>query len=198
MDNTEQSPIAFDRGTARIERLAPVRMHFTRSKLVAERLATNIEAAVEPGRHFMMVNRKRFDLLQFHLHSTSEHLVDGERTPLEMHFVHRAEDGAILVLGLFIVEGDSLDALEPLIEVLPVAASLPDGSTVETSKIDIGAILPTDRQSYRYVGSSTTPPCIENVSWILLADAVEMSPHQIVTIKETLQEINDGVDNNRP
>jgi carbonic anhydrase len=198
IDNTEQSPIAFDRDTAQIERLPPLRIHFTRSEPVAERKATNIEVAVEQARHFLMVDRKRFDLLQFHLHSTSEHLVDGERTPLEMHFVHRAGDGSVLVLSLFIVEGDNLDALDPVIDIYAAAGMASEGDKIEVGKIKLGAVLPKDKQSYRYIGSSTTPPCIENVSWILLADAIEMSPHQIMTIQETLQEINDGVDNNRP
>lgn len=37
------------------------------------------------------VNGKVFELKQFHHHSPSEHTVDGEYFPLEVHFVHEAE-----------------------------------------------------------------------------------------------------------
>ena len=115
-----------------------------------------------------------------------------------MHFVHRASDGAVLVVGLFIIEGDNLDALDPLIDRFADAGMVSEGDKIEIGKIRLGAVLPEGKRSYRYIGSSTTPPCIRNVSWILMADAIEMSPHQIRTIQETLQDINDGVDNNRP
>lgn len=36
------------------------------------------------------VGGKVFDLKQFHFHNPSEHTIDGEYFPLEMHFVHEA------------------------------------------------------------------------------------------------------------
>jgi len=36
------------------------------------------------------VNGKEFELKQFHFHTPSEHTIDGEYFPLEMHMVHEA------------------------------------------------------------------------------------------------------------
>lgn len=37
------------------------------------------------------VDGKVFELKQFHFHTPSEHTIDGEYFPLEMHLVHEAE-----------------------------------------------------------------------------------------------------------
>ena len=48
----------------------------------------------------MTIGDKSYALLQFHLHAPSEHTVDGKHLPMEMHFVHQAEDGALAVIGV--------------------------------------------------------------------------------------------------
>jgi carbonic anhydrase len=40
------------------------------------------------GEAYLMVDGLRFDLLQFHFHSSSEHTLNGKSYPLEVHFVH--------------------------------------------------------------------------------------------------------------
>jgi carbonic anhydrase len=35
-----------------------------------------------------MAKGQRFNLIQFHLHSPSEHTIDGKIYPAELHFVH--------------------------------------------------------------------------------------------------------------
>ena len=194
---TIQSPIAFAKKTAKKKRLPRLRPRFGDSLLEVERLSTNFEAFVEEGL-FTRVGQKRFELLQFHFHSTSEHVVDGERSAVEMHFVHRAADGALAVIGVFIEEGDNLDALDPLIEALSEVIGLPEEDSLEVEPIAVGAILPDSLRSYRYLGSTTTPACTEPVNWILLDEPIEMSGEQIAAIQDTIRDINDGFDNNRP
>lgn len=43
----------------------------------------------------MTVGDKAYVLVQFHFHAPSEHTVNGEHFPMEMHYVHQAEDGAL-------------------------------------------------------------------------------------------------------
>jgi carbonic anhydrase len=43
------------------------------------------------------------------------------------------------------------------------------------SLVDVDDLLPTDRTSYRYDGSLTTPPCPEQVSWFVVTTPVELS-----------------------
>lgn len=53
-----------------------------------------------------------YNFLQFHMHTPSEHTLDGQALDGEMHFVHRStNDGALLVVGLFFTasEGATTD-----------------------------------------------------------------------------------------
>lgn len=197
IEGSIQSPIAFDKASAQPEDLDRLRPKFDESDLEVERLTINFEAFVESG-NFTRVGDKRFELIQFHFHSTSEHVIDGERYPLEMHFVHQASDGSLAVIGVFIKEGDRLDALDPLIVAIQDVLLLDEGEFVEVEETDIDEILPRSLSSYRYIGSTTTPPCTEGVSWILLDQVIEMSSWQIETIQDVIRELNEGFDNNRP
>jgi carbonic anhydrase len=58
--------------------------------------------------------------------------------------------------------------------------------------VDAASLLPAGRGYYRYSGSFTTPPCTEDVLWIVLRSPVELSPAQIQKFRAIL----DG--NNRP
>ena len=131
-----------------------------------------------------------FDLLQYHFHSPSEHTLEGKHFPMEMHLVHKSADGKLAVLAAFVTEGDANAAFEP------VWANLPKEKGVEVHlekvQVDVGALLPKDRTTYRYEGSLTTPPCSEGVKWFVLANPVSLSKQQIEAFRAVIR------DNNRP
>ena len=126
----------------------------------------------------MTVGDKTYALLQFHFHAPSEHTVDGEHFPMEMHFVYQAEDGALAVVGLFIDEG----AENP--SIAPIWARLPEAAGSETT-IQIPAGFDQDifpdvgTGFYHYEGSLTTPPCSENVQWYVRTTPTRFSKDQI-------------------
>jgi carbonic anhydrase len=67
-----------------------------------------VRADVPPGAAHVTLSGVRWNLLQFHWHTPSEHEIEGRETPLEMHLVHsRVPDGAFLVLGVFMEQGRS-------------------------------------------------------------------------------------------
>ena len=80
-------------------------------------------------------------------------------------------------------------------EVLPELNSVGDLAAVE----DFGpsALLPSKRGTFRYEGSTTTPPCSERVRWIAFAQPVEFSDEQIEEIAGRIRDFNDGFGNNR-
>ena len=115
-----------------------------------------------------------YELVQFHFHHPSEHLIDGKAAAMEAHFVHRSADGNLAVLGVLIEEGAQNAALEPIWSAMPQHKG--DGSIVSVMLKDL---LPVDRAQFRYAGSLTTPPCAEIVNWITFKTPLQASRAQI-------------------
>ncbi|MCY4397946.1 MAG: carbonic anhydrase family protein [Gemmatimonadetes bacterium] len=117
---------------------------------------------------------RRFSLLQFHFHSPSEHAVDGDRFPMEVHFVHQAEEGDLAVVGVFMDTGESHSAIESIQGAIPGPGEPP--ATLQ--ELDPRALLPGEAGYFRYAGSLTTPPCSEVVSWVVMTEPISVSPAQ--------------------
>jgi len=62
----------------------------------------------------MTVGNKAYALIQFHFHAPSEHTIDGEHFPMEMHYVHQAEDGTLAVVGVLFEEGSRNPSIDLL------------------------------------------------------------------------------------
>lgn len=128
------------------------------------------------GGSTMSLGGSTYSLAQFHLHHPSEHLLAGRRFPLEIHFVHQGPNGVLGVVGIFVAEGRANPALQAVLDAKPAAK----GEVSTTSKtIDLAAFLPPRRQFFRYEGSLTTPPCSENVNWVVMSEPIQASKAQI-------------------
>ena len=119
-----------------------------------------MQVNVAPGSG-IIVDDIRYELLQFHFHRGSEHTVAGVRLPLELHLVHRSEAGALAVIGILYREGAANEALAPIWAVLPAE---PGTAVTLSGPVDVAALMPDRRTTWRYAGSLTTPPCTEGVS----------------------------------
>jgi carbonic anhydrase len=188
-----QSPIDFRANEITfVDRLARIRFSYPDTDVTLvntgspDEFAT-VRADVPASAAYMILRGVRYDLLQFHWHAPSEHEIDGRKTPLEMHFVHRSRaDGSLLVIGVFIEQGRRNHAAEPIFRELP---ELPD-ETRSVAGVKLPGLLPDDRESFRYSGSLTTPPFTEGVQWIVLADAISFSDRQIAAFRELFEEGN--------
>lgn len=135
-----------------------------------------IQVNTPPGNRLEIAG-KAYDLLQFHFHHPSEHLLAGKAFDLECHFVHKAADGALAVIGVFIRPGAANASLTPIWQAMPSAAG-PE-KTVSGVLVDTAGLLPKQRGYYRYFGSLTTPPCSEGITWTVFRTPVHASPEQI-------------------
>jgi carbonic anhydrase len=45
--------------------------------------------------------------------------------------------------------------------------------------IDVNRLLPENRRYFTFLGSLTTPPCTEDVLWLVLKQAQQLSPEQL-------------------
>ena len=77
-----------------------------------------IQVDVAEGSSITLEGR-RFSLLQFHFHLPSEHMVDGDGFPMEVHFVHQAAEGDLAVVGVFMGTGESHPAIERIWGAIP-------------------------------------------------------------------------------
>lgn len=132
---------------------------------------------------------KVFTFLQFHAHIGAEHLINGVRGALEFHFVHRAMDGSLAVVGLIAKLGAANAAFAEYfdnLERVPLA-----GDRFElTGTLDLSALLPADQRTYRYTGSLTTSPFTEGVLWNVFAQQIEVSEEQVAQFELLFDEGN--------
>jgi len=125
----------------------------------------------------LTLNNKKFDLLQVHFHSPSEHKVDGKSFPMEAHFVHQSKEGELAVLGVLIKSGQNNSALKPVWEVLPSKKQAE--TKIARTFLEPLELIPRNKKNFQYFGSLTTPPCTENVQWVVFEDTIELSSKQI-------------------
>jgi carbonic anhydrase len=145
-----------------------------------------VRADVPEGAAGIVLRGTRWDLLQFHWHTPSEHEMEGRRTPMEMHLVHGRADGALLVVAVFIERGHAHSALGRMLRALPAES----GATRDVAGVRLRDLLPDGRKSFRYSGSLTTPPFTEPVRFVVMADPIEASRPQIGRFRELFPEGN--------
>ncbi|GMP35507.1 hypothetical protein CsSME_00007911 [Camellia sinensis var. sinensis] len=106
-------------------------------------------------------------LLQMHWHSPSEHTINGATFDVELHLVHKASDGRFIVIAILYKIG----GVDPIIsKIQSELAELGKEVFTDEDEIAIGTydtwkLRRNTCKYYRYVGSLTTPPCTENVTW---------------------------------
>jgi carbonic anhydrase len=142
------------------------------------------------GADIATVGGESFKLLQYHFHSPSEHTVRGQHYPMEMHLVHKSEAGHLAVVAVFIEAGAHNAAFDPVWSNLPTTKGMENHYS--NVMVDVDQLLPTNTASYRYDGSLTTPPCSEDVKWIVMATPIQLSEEQIATFRSLI------MGNNRP
>lgn len=124
----------------------------------------------------VVLGARRFDLQSFHWHSPSEHLIDGDSFPLELHLVHSSPDGELLVVGVLSEEGPADRSISPVFTRIE-SLDRPGSTTRSSMRLDI--LMPPDPSMYRYDGSLTTAPFTEGVRWFVCAETRTASQVQI-------------------
>ncbi|OWA50610.1 putative Carbonic anhydrase 2 [Hypsibius exemplaris] len=148
----------------------------------------------------------RYQLDQAHAHwgesdiEGSEHYLDGLRFAGEMHFVHwnenkyanasqaiNHEDG-ICVIGVFFKLGQHNEELQKLTDILESVKYAACEIGIDHLELDLIRLLPRDLLKYwTYSGSLTTEPYTECVTWIILAEPIEVSKEQIRAMRHLLK-----------
>lgn len=128
-------------------------------------------------------NNKTFYLKQIHFHEPSEHKINGIVYPIEMHLVHLDAKGEVTVLGVLGEEGEESQLFEFFESFLP----LKEGVFKEINQhVDLSSLLLNDKQYYSYQGSLTTPPCTEQVNWIVFKEPMVLSESEVLKLRNNM------------
>lgn len=172
-EGAHQSPV--DLASADAAALPALEVHYQPLAPVLVNNGHTVQDTVGKG-NTLQVGGRTLELAQFHFHHASEHTLSGRHLPLELHFVHRDDQGKLSVLGLLVDEGAENPGLGVLLGHLPKAA----GQTVTVGEtVDLTSLLPADRAYFQYEGSLTTPPCTEGVTWFVLQTPIAASRAQL-------------------
>ncbi|KAL2094601.1 hypothetical protein ACEWY4_009320 [Coilia grayii] len=144
-----------------------------------------------------------YKALQFHLHwgvdagPGSEHTVDGERYPMELHVVHIKENyhtleeaeldrAGIALLAFFFEESvEDNPHVDTVLHALRRVRFVGNSSSVEDFKLSY--LIPPAHELtafYRYTGSMTTPGCNEAVVWTIFQRTLPASHRQLVEVAD--------------
>ena len=168
-----QSPIDIRDGIP-VE-LEPIQFDY---KLSAFRVIDNghtVQVNVEPGNR-IVVNGRRYDLVQFHFHRPSEERLNGRQFDMVVHLVHKDLEGKLAVVAVLIEEGKAHPIVQQVWNNLPLEKHTEQAGL---QGIDLLQLLPEDRRYVTYMGSLTTPPCTEGVLWMVMKKPVSVSAQQI-------------------
>lgn len=136
-----------------------------------------------------------YRLKQFHFHwggkgcHGSEHTVAGEGYASELHLVHwnavkyktygeaaSALDG-LAVLGIFLEIGDDHRWLNIITDAMYMVKF--KNSVTDFKRFNPKCLLPSSLHFWTYLGSLTTPPLHESVTWIVLKEPITVSERQL-------------------
>lgn len=189
-EGREQSPI--DINTDSAEGDAP-RLVFSYSDDTIHSTHTGlfVKLKYEDEGSAIVVDEREYDLIEVHPHTPSEHTIDGEGFPMEMHLVHRAASGQLAVVGILFRAGEAHPAVSHFIDAVPIH---PGDSYFLSEHFNAADLLPSGNSHYGYDGSLTTPPCTEGVKWLVMSEIQEVSQEQV----EQISTLTGSIKNNRP
>lgn len=189
-DHGLRSPALFD-----VPGQPPLRFNYTaENELGVFNNTHTVEAEMHDPTWTLTVGGMTYALRQFHFHTQSEHLLDGNAFPIEMHLVHQNEAGELAVVGIFIEAGDENEELAKVWADLP---GVDDTRTINVQDFRLARVLPDNRANFRYAGSLTTPECSEDVRWFVMKTPIEMSQAQIDAFVAIFSDADAFPDGNR-
>jgi carbonic anhydrase len=175
-EGRRQSPIEFTTGATVAVELAPVVFDYRPSRFRITDTGNLLRVKVEDGLG-ITVRGRRYALDSFTLHHPAEERIDGHIAEMTVHFLHRDDEGRQAIIAVQLMLGD---APNPLLQTLLNNLPLEKGSAyMPEAQIDLNAFLPTSPAHYLYMGSLSTPPCTEEVTWVVMKTPGTLSAGQL-------------------
>ncbi len=171
-EGTRQSPIDIRDGIG--VDLEPIAFDYRPSHFAISDTGHGIQVRVDGNRLSLL--GKNYELERIVFHRPAEERINGRSFDVGVHLEHQAFDGERLVVAVLLELGQPHPLIQTLWNYLPLEPGLE--VTPPAATIDLNQLLPERRGYHTYMGSLTTPPCSEGVIWVVLQQALQISPDQ--------------------
>ncbi|RHW32467.1 carbonic anhydrase family protein [Neobacillus notoginsengisoli] len=179
----EQSPINIESSKVKTtDKLENIEVQYKPTHFSIVNTGHTIQANPKTESNSILVEGKEYKLAQFHFHTPSEHEFNSQTFDMELHLVHQDANGKLAVLGVMIQEGKANEALAAIWDKMPKSETEKEIAIKES--VDLQTLLPSNQTFFNYKGSLTTPPCSEEVDWIVFEQPIEMSKKQIQAFQQ--------------
>ena len=172
---TSQSPVNISYTT--LSDLPTLAFHYADTSAHIAMLDRTLVVTLKEG-GTLTLDKNKYRFTQIRFHTPSEHPVLGKNYPLEIHLIHRDENGKILIVAVLAELGDENAALQAIL------AGISD-KTPELS-LNAKALIPQASGYYAYTGSLSWPPCTEGVEWRILKKTITVSQPQFKQLAQLL------------
>lgn len=132
----------------------------------------------------LVMDKTSYKLKSFHFRTPSEHIINGHRAALETQFVHENDKGQTLIVSVMSDIGVADPMLAPIWTFLPTDPGAP--VAIPDVLLNARDLMPATEEFYAYSGSLTAPPCTEEVTWLVAASPLSISPEQIDTYQRLI------------
>lgn len=193
---TRQSPINIVSSDATMSSHLPkLTFHYFMSDVVTLDHDDNQKLVGAQTGNYIMIGETKYFLDNIHAHTPSEHTINGQRFPLELHFVNKSANGSLAAVGVLVEVGKpNPGIIEP--------PSYQDPSSVD---FRLGDLIPSQRSYWRYNGGLTTPGedatatrCPQGILWTVMTHPITMSADQIKAFEDSGYACWDTNDTARP
>ena len=164
-EGTSQSPIMLD---SEIDQTPAGSLSYIANKTEGEVENRGSGIDVTGAAGTLKLASKTYRLANYHFHTPSEHRLDKEYYPVEMHMVHQDSSNTTVVIG-FLVQLSTTRTTGMIRNTLAKINQVPPGQTLGTGEVDFGEIVEHvhTQRFYQYWGSLTAPPCRESIRWLV-------------------------------
>ncbi len=169
-----QSPIDI-RGGIKVD-LEPIRFDYHPSLFRIVDNGHTLQVDVGEGSSITITGRT-YALVQINFHRPAEERVNGKTYDMVAHLVHKDYGNNLVVIAVLMDKGAEHPVIQKLWNHMPLEVGME--VTPPNVALELDKLLPQQREYYTYMGSLTTPPCTENVLWMVLKEPIGVSPEQI-------------------
>lgn len=171
-----QSPINIEEPQTLRGPAEPLQFSYQPSNATVRHDGHTIEVTVA-GDNALTVRGSTYKLVQLHFHHPAEERVNNQGFAMVVHLLHKNEQGQFAMLAVLLEPGEANALINKVWTYMPLDKG--DQVPMPAGMLNLNELLPKDQRYYQFFGSLTTPPCTEDVLWLILKQTVTASKEQI-------------------